>query len=57
MKNSRKSFIDYLVFLMVFKMFFVLCDLKEFLMVFLVAILVYAGSFVEVEWRGEKLSI
>lgn len=49
MKNNRKSFIDYLVFLTVFKIFFVLCDWKEFLMVFLVAILVYTGSLVEVE--------
>lgn len=49
MKSGRKSLIDYLVFFMVLKIFFVLCDWKEFLIVFLVAILKYAGSFVEVE--------
>lgn len=49
MKNNRKSFIDYLVFFMVFKIFFVLCNWKEFLMVFLVAVLIYVGSFIEIE--------
>lgn len=49
MKNNRKSFIDYLIFVMVLKIFGVFCDWKEFIMVFLVAILIYVGSFLEVE--------